>query len=98
MSYLAILLFLFLVFLFLEILFHVHLYNTRIERIVIPVFFFIIGVVWDSYAVINGHWYFDTSNLSGLTIWWLPIEEYLFFIVIPYFILTAYKVLLLKLE
>lgn len=44
----------------------------------------IIFFSWDAYAIANGHWSFDTERILG---WYLPgavpIDEVLFFIVIP---------------
>ena len=40
--------------------------------------------VWDVYAVRSGHWWFDTHRVLAPRIFGvLPIEELLFFIVIP---------------
>jgi lycopene cyclase domain-containing protein len=43
----------------------------------------VLGVAWDLYAVRHGHWYFDRRYLVGLRLAGLPIEEVLFFVVIP---------------
>ncbi|CAB4830827.1 MAG: lycopene cyclase domain-containing protein [Actinobacteria bacterium] len=44
----------------------------------------ILFFIWDAYAIANGHWWFDTDRILG---WYLPggvpIDEVLFFIVIP---------------
>src|SRR5258706_12152166 len=93
MEYVVILLILFGVSLFLEQKFNLHLYQSRKERILIPLAFFLIGVIWDSYAVVRGHWNFNTEKLLGIKIGVLPIEEYLFFLIIPYTVLTIYRVL-----
>ncbi len=61
-------------------------------------FFFVVGVVWDSYAVYSGHWFFNDKNLLGVRVGLLPIEEYVFFIVLPVFIITMYQVLRTKLD
>jgi hypothetical protein len=41
-------------------------------------------LIWDAYAIANKHWFFDKEQIIGvfgpLNI---PVEEYLFFIVIP---------------
>lgn len=64
-------------------------FNTKVIRdpkrvlktlaIVVPFF-----VLWDAYAIAQGHWFFDPEQTLGvygpLNI---PLEEYLFFIVIP---------------
>lgn len=35
---------------------------------------------WDNYLVATGVWWYDPNLVSGLTIGWVPIEEYTFFI------------------
>jgi lycopene cyclase domain-containing protein len=34
---------------------------------------------WDNAAVARGLWDFDPARVAGVTLGWLPIEEYLFF-------------------
>lgn len=41
-------------------------------------------VIWDVYFTIQGYWGFNEVYLSGLNLLHLPIEEWLFFICIPY--------------
>ncbi len=77
----------------LQLKFKIKLYNSWKERIIIPLVFFVIGMAWDSFAIYREHWSFKGSGLTGIKIWLLPIEEYLFAIIIPYFIITLYKVL-----
>lgn len=44
----------------------------------------LIFIVWDVYAIRNGHWSFDKSQILGLYgPFGIPLEEYLFFIVVP---------------
>lgn len=41
-------------------------------------------LLWDAYAIANKHWYFDKQQIIGLFgPLNIPLEEYLFFIVIP---------------
>ena len=41
-------------------------------------------LLWDAYAIANKHWYFDKEQIIGLFgPLNIPLEEYLFFIVIP---------------
>lgn len=93
MSYLQILIILVLVSVFLEWKYKIHLYKSRKERFLIPTVFFVIGVIWDWYATANGHWNFNFENLTGVRIGIIPLEEYLFILIVPYAILTAYRVL-----
>ncbi len=92
-EYLLILLCLFFISFWLENRYHIHLYHNRRERLVIVGIFFIIGVVWDSIAVYRGHWTFLSGKNVGIYFGVLPFEEYLFFLVIPFMIITLYKIL-----
>lgn len=35
---------------------------------------------WDNYLVATGVWWYDPSLVTGLTIGWVPVEEYTFFV------------------
>jgi len=41
-------------------------------------------IIWDIYFTIHGYWGFNEAYLSGFTLLNLPLEEWLFFICIPY--------------
>lgn len=78
---------------FLEYTHHVKLYHSRKERIIIVLHFFVIGMLWDYYATWRGHWTFTGQGLIGISIFGLPLEEFLFFLIMPYISLVAYKVM-----
>ena len=40
--------------------------------------------LWDIFATHRGHWEFNPQGLFGLKIVNLPIEEWLFFVIIPF--------------
>lgn len=69
------------------------LYGTRKERLLITLIFFVIGVSWDSYATIHRTWIYPGNGLVGIWIGVLPLEEYLFSLIVPFWILTVYRVL-----
>jgi lycopene cyclase domain-containing protein len=47
---------------------------------VLPVF-----VIWDAYAISRGHWTFDASRVTGITLpASIPLEELIFFVVVPF--------------
>ena len=48
---------------------------------------------WDNYLVATGVWWYDPALVTGITIGWVPIEEYTFFVVQP--ILTGIWLILL---
>ena len=44
----------------------------------------ILFLIWDAYAVANGHWKFDPDQVLGIYgPFGIPLEEYLFFIIVP---------------
>lgn len=41
-------------------------------------------IIWDAYAVANGHWKFDSKQILGIYgPFNIPLEEFLFFLIIP---------------
>ena len=41
-------------------------------------------ILWDLYAVANGHWHFDPAQVLGVRLpGALPLEEVAFFVVVP---------------
>jgi len=44
----------------------------------------ILFLIWDAYAISQGHWYFDSKQILGVIgPFDIPLEEFLFFIFIP---------------
>jgi lycopene cyclase domain-containing protein len=49
-------------------------------------------IIWDCYAISNGHWHFDPNLTSGIIgPLSIPLEEYLFFIIIPVAALLTFE-------
>jgi len=48
---------------------------------------------WDVYATWRGHWYFNPSAVWGFRIINLPLEEVLFFVVIPFCCIFTWETL-----
>ena len=48
---------------------------------------------WDNHLVASGVWKYDPALVMGITLGWVPLEEYLFFILQP--LLTGLGFLLL---
>jgi lycopene cyclase domain-containing protein len=54
----------------------------RVLMSVIPVAF--VFVIWDSYAISRGHWFFDEKQILGIFgPFGIPIEEFGFFLIVP---------------
>ena len=50
-------------------------------------------IIWDEIFTSNKVWGFNDEYLSGLYIFNLPIEEMLFFLIIPYCVIFTYEVI-----
>ncbi len=72
--------------------FKLRIFESSKQEVIVLVSLFIIGTVLDSFAVLRGYWsYSENVNFFvGIKIGVLPIEEYLFMIVIPYLTLTIF--------
>lgn len=57
----------------------------RVKRLVISIFpVSIFFLIWDAYAISQGHWYFDQEQILGIFgPFEIPLEEFLFFTIIP---------------
>lgn len=44
---------------------------------------FLYTPIWDNYLVANRVWWYDPDLVWGITLFWVPLEEYLFFILQP---------------
>jgi lycopene cyclase domain-containing protein len=48
-------------------------------------------IIWDAIVTARGDWFFNYTYLSGISILGLPIEEILFFVVVPYSCIFIYE-------
>lgn len=54
----------------------------------------VIYLIWDFWAVSKGSWYFDSNQIIGIMLLGtLPIEEVLFFIIVPLMTVLTYLAL-----
>jgi lycopene cyclase domain-containing protein len=52
---------------------------------------------WDNYLVASGIWWYDPGLVTGLTLGWVPVEEYVFF-VLQTLLTGLWTALLLRLD
>ena len=57
---------------------------------------FIIGSILDSFALIRGYWSYQLQFFVGITIGVMPLEEYIFMIVIPFLTIVVYRLATMK--
>jgi lycopene cyclase domain-containing protein len=51
----------------------------------------LVFVVWDLVGIIRLHWTYNPEYISGVHLWVMPLEELVFFIVIPICGLLTYE-------
>ena len=76
----------------LEIVLGVRVYRQwrRLVLTLTPVV--LVFVAWDVYAIARGHWTFDPSRTTGVVLpGRLPLDELLFFVVIPVCALLSFE-------
>ncbi len=69
----------------------IRVYHSIKEVFFVTGIFFLVGVLWDSFAIFRGHWNFNEDFLVGIKIGLMPLEEYLFMLVVPFWIIVVYK-------
>lgn len=83
LSYLAVLLFIVMGSGWLEVLLRTRVYRRWRRLLLALVPGFVLFCLWDAYAITRGHWHFDESRVTGITLGLLPLDEILFFLIVP---------------
>ncbi|MFA6553028.1 MAG: lycopene cyclase domain-containing protein [Patescibacteria group bacterium] len=93
MEYLFILVGLLILTIALHRVFRLKLYANTNQAIITILVFLVVGVVWDSLAIARGHWLFPPEHNTGWIIGKMPVEEYLFMLIQPYFVMIIYSII-----
>ncbi len=67
----------------LELVLHVRVYARPLRLLLTLLPVAAVFSVWDVLAIRAGHWAYDPRQISGVRLGVLPLEELLFFLVIP---------------
>jgi len=93
MEELIILFFLFVATVVLEIKYKLVLYHSKKERVLTTLVVLIIMIVEEQVARINNIWLFPGSGMTGINIFSLPLDLYLFYIILPYFVFVVFELI-----
>ncbi|WP_344646633.1 lycopene cyclase domain-containing protein [Cryptosporangium japonicum] len=83
LSYLAVLVFVVIGSGWLEVFLRVRVYRRWRRLLLALAPTVVIFVAWDLAAIAADHWTFDPAQMTGITFGPLPLEELLFFLVVP---------------
>ena len=92
-EYALIVLFLLFVTVILHRRYRVKLFKSKSHLFIFYAIILLVGIAWDHIAISRGHWSFGERFLLGPRIGLMPIEEYAFGLIVPYFGLVVYKIL-----
>ena len=84
LSYVGVLVFVLMGSLWLEILLRTHVLARWPRLLLVMALVVWPFLLWDAYAIAEGHWWFDTTRITGIYLpAQIPLDELLFFLVIP---------------
>ena len=89
--YLYLLLICLIIALFLKFKYKIHIFKSIKEEIILFITLLIIMIPMDIWATKKEYWSFPGKGILGIHLFGLPIEEYLFVIIVSYFILAVHK-------
>ena len=83
-SYVAILAFVLVGCLWLEVALRTRVFRRWLRLLLSVAPVAVVFMLWDAYAVASGHWHFDQTRILGVLLpGSVPLDELLFFLVIP---------------
>jgi lycopene cyclase domain-containing protein len=93
-EYLLLLVSILIVCIIINLRFKLKIFESLKQSVVVLASLFVIGSVLDSFAVLRGYWSYNENGnfFVGIKIGVLPLEEYVFMIVIPYLTLTIFGI------
>lgn len=75
----------------LEFLWHARVYRRPVRWLLAVAPVVAVFGAWDVWAIANDRWTYDPAKTSGVVLGTLPLEELLFFVVIPTCALLTYE-------
>jgi len=92
LEYLAILISIFLVCIVAKWKLKLQLFHSSREAMKVFGSLLAIGSAWDTFSIYRGYWSYKQQFFIGLKIGLMPLEEYLFMIVVPFLTLVIYRI------
>lgn len=92
-EYFLILLGIFFLTLILQKHFKIKIYKNLKHLLIFNIINIFLATIWDQIAIQRGHWSFNPDYLLGLKVGYMPVEEFLFVLVLSYFALVLFKII-----
>jgi lycopene cyclase domain-containing protein len=92
-EYLIIELFLLVIGIAIHKFFFVRIFSSRKQMFFFWIISFTVGIIWDHFAIARGHWIYPAGSVVGIFFWKMPLEDYLFMFLYPYYALLTYRLL-----
>ena len=82
----------------LEIKYKLVLYHSKKERVWMTLIVLIIMITEEQVARINNIWLFPGPGMTGVNIFHLPLDLYLFYVILPYFVFVVFELIHKKMD
>lgn len=90
-EYLILLISVFLICVIVKLKYNLKLFESAKDGALVLGSLFVIGSALDSLALLRGYWSYEEDFFVGIKIGVMPLEEYLFMLIIPFLTLTIYR-------
>ena len=92
-EYFLILVGIFIITVFIQKYFQIRIYKNLKHLLFFNIINLFLATIWDQIAIQRGHWTFSPNYLLGIKIGYMPVEEFLFVLVLSYFALVFFKII-----
>src|SRR5258708_7947532 len=67
--------------------YNITVFRSPKEALLLYFMLFVLGTVWDNFAVWRGHWLYPGKGIVGIFVGLIPIEDYFFAMITSYTII-----------
>lgn len=67
------------------------IFSNKIRSLILFCIYILIGILWDTLGVVQGFWMYPSNNNMGIVVGYLPVEEILYYLTVPYLVIVIQK-------
>lgn len=83
---------------FMKIKYRLVLYHSEKERVLTSIIILIIMISWELVSKHRSVWLFPGPGMTGILLFGLPIDLWIFYLILPYSIFTVFELMHKKLD